>query len=388
MNIITILIYLFFPVLIILFFQHSKIAQKVGTVMLAYFVGIVMSLSGLFPMPNESSEMAKIQELFMNITVPLAIPLMLFSCNFKLWTKSLPKTFKALISGLIAIVIAVIVSFFLFKNSDIENLSNLSSLMVAIYTGGTMNFAAIGSALDIDPNTLTISLTFEMLITFPFIVFLIAGGYKVFRKILPFPDENLTVSISGKDLENNTFENYDGLFKRKNFIKLLGAFGLSLLFVLIGAGLSLLITGKLNELVVILTITTLGIIASFNKKIREIPKTFELGMFFILIFSIVVSSQFNIHNINTEVFTIFWFILVVMAIAIFLHYLMCRFFKVSGDLFTVAIVGMLCSPPFIPPVVGAMKNKKVLISGIVIGLIGYAVGTYLGILLSIVLPSL
>lgn len=144
MTIITILIYLFFPVLIILFFQRSKIAQKVGTVMLAYFVGIVMSLSGLFPMPNESAEMAKIQELFMNITVPLAIPLMLFSCNFKLWTKSLPKTFKALIAGLVAIVIAVIVSFFLFKNSDIENLSDLSSLMVAIYTGGTMNFAAIG----------------------------------------------------------------------------------------------------------------------------------------------------------------------------------------------------------------------------------------------------
>jgi uncharacterized membrane protein len=313
---------------------------------------------------------------------------MLFSCNFKLWTKSLPKTFKALISGLVAIVIAVIVSFFLFKNSDIENLSNLSSLMVAIYTGGTMNFAAIGSALDIDPNTLTISLTFEMLITFPFIVFLIARGYKVFRKILPFADESLTVSISGKDLESNTFENYDGLFKRKNFLKLLGAFFLSLLFVLIGAGLSLLITGKLNELVVILTITTLGITASFNRKVREIPKTFELGMFFILIFSIVVSSQFNIHNINTEVITIFWFILVVMAIAIFLHYLMCRFFKVSGDLFTVAIVGMLCSPPFIPPIVGAMKNKKVLISGIVIGLIGYAVGTYLGVLMSVILPNL
>jgi uncharacterized membrane protein len=28
-----------------------------------------------------------------------------------------------------------------------------------------------------------------------------------------------------------------------------------------------------------------------------------------------------------------------------------------------------------------MKNKKVLISGIVIGLVGYAVGTYLGVLL-------
>ena len=77
-----------------------------------------------------------------------------------------------------------------------------------------------------------------------------------------------------------------------------------------------------------------------------------------------------------------------MLTAIILHLILCKIFKVSGDLFTVAIVGMLCSPPFIPPIVGAMNNRKVLISGIVIGLAGYAVGTYLGLLLSVVLPVL
>jgi uncharacterized membrane protein len=62
-----------------------------------------------------------------------------------------------------------------------------------------------------------------------------------------------------------------------------------------------------------------------------------------------------------------------------LHILFSRIFKVDGDLFTVAHVGLLYSPPFVPPVVGAMGNKKVLISGIVIGLVGYAIGTYLGV---------
>ena len=77
-----------------------------------------------------------------------------------------------------------------------------------------------------------------------------------------------------------------------------------------------------------------------------------------------------------------------MLTAIIIHLILCKIFKVSGDLFTVAIVGMLCSPPFIPPIVGAMNNRKVLISGIVIGLAGYAVGTYLGLLLSVLLPAL
>ena len=388
MTITAVLIYLLFPVIIILLFQKFVIVQKIGTVLIAYLVGIVMALSGLFPSPSESVEMRTLQDWFMNITVPLAIPLMLFNCNFKLWTKSLPKTFTALICGLIAIVVSVIISYLVFKSSKIQDLPDLSALMVGIYTGGTMNFAAIGKALNIDPNLLITSLTFEMLITFPFIVFLIAGGFRIFRKLLPYSDKSITVEINGEDLENGSFESYKGMFKKNTFSKTLIGLGLSFLFMVIGAGLSLLITGKLNELVVILTITTLGILASFNQKVRELPKTFELGMFFILIFSIVVASQFNIQAINNEVFNVFWFVLVVLCLSIFVHFLLCRLFKVSGDLFTVAIVGMLCSPPFIPPIVGAMKNKKVLISGIVIGLIGYAVGTYLGVLLSVILPNL
>ncbi|MEG2070526.1 MAG: DUF819 family protein, partial [Bacteroidales bacterium] len=156
----------------------------------------------------------------------------------------------------------------------------------------------------------------------------------------------------------------------------------------IGAGLSLLITGKLNELVIILTITTLSIAASFNKKVRDLPKTFELGMFMILIFSIVVASQFNIYSIDTSAMIMCAFIAFIMLTSIFLHFIICKISKVSGDLFVVGHVGLLCSPPFIPPIVGAMGNKKVLISGIVIGLVGYAVGTYLGLLLSLLLNAL
>ena len=74
--------------------------------------------------------------------------------------------------------------------------------------------------------------------------------------------------------------------------------GLSIVFLAIGAGLALGTTGKLNELIIILTITTLSIIASFFKKVRELPKTFELGMFFILIFSVIVASLFDIHSVN------------------------------------------------------------------------------------------
>ena len=391
--IIAISIYLLFPIIIVSAFHKWKILQKIGTVILAYAVGIIMSLTGFVtfePGTADAATFESIQKMIMNISVPLAIPLMLFNCDFKLWTRALPKTILALVGGIIAIAIAVISGFFIFRNTGVNDIENVSAMMTGIYTGGTMNFNALGAALGVDPTTITLVLTFQMLITFPLIMFITGGGYRLFRKILPFPDESTTIAINS-NIEDHGIENYGKMLNKKVFPKTMLGLLLSIGFLAIGAGLSLLLynlgvvgdketgTGKLNELVIILTITTLSIIASFSKKIRELPKTFELGMIFILIFSIAVASQFNPYSIDMSAISLGLFVLYIMLLSVIIHIIFCRFSKISGDLYTVAQVGLFCSPPFIPPVVGAMGNKKVLISGIVIGLIGYAIGTYMGV---------
>lgn len=391
--IIAIAIYLLFPIIIVSAFHKWKILQKIGTVILAYAVGIIMSLTGFVTFEPGSADAAtfeSIQKLIMNISVPLAIPLMLFNCDFKLWTRALPKTILALVGGIIAITVAVISGFFIFRDTGVNDIENVSAMMTGIYTGGTMNFNALGAALGVDPTTITLVLTFQMLITFPLIMFITGGGYRLFRKILPFPDESTSITLNS-NMEDHGIENYGMMLNKKVFPKTMLGLLLSIGFLAVGAGLSLLLynlgvvgdqetgTGKLNELVIILTITTLSIIASFSKKIRELPKTFELGMIFILIFSIAVASQFNPYSIDMSAISLGLFVLYIMLVSVIIHIIFCRFSKINGDLYTVAQVGLFCSPPFIPPVVGAMGNKKVLISGIVIGLIGYAIGTYMGV---------
>lgn len=388
-------IYLISPILIAWAFPRWKPLQKIGSVITAYAIGIIMALTGFVMFPEGSGEAAtvsKLQTIIQSVAVPLAIPLMLFNCDFKLWTKSLPKSVAALSGGLVAIIIAVFAGFFLFRNSGIDDFPKVAAMLTGIYTGGTMNFFALGAALEVDPSIITITYTFQMLITFPFIMFIVGGGYKFFRKILPFPDDNVTVDAHSderaRSIAENGIENYRGMLGWKTFKKTLLGLLLSVLFLAAGAGIALLTTGKLNEMVVILTITTLSIIASFSKKVRELPRTFELGMVFILLFSVVVASQFNIYSIDTAALQMGGFVLFIMVTAIVLHILSCRLFKVNGDLYTVAQVGLFCSPPFIPPVVAAMGNKKVLISGIVIGLVGYAVGTYLGVSIAYILELL
>ena len=378
--------YVLFPILIIEGFKRWTVVQKIGTVVLAYAVGIIASLCGVFHFgdPAVGATFSKLQSTIMSVAVPLAIPLMLFNCDFKLWTKSLPKTAWALVTGIVAVIIASISGYFIFRNS-VPEIAKVTGMMAGIYTGGTMNFNALGAALNVDRSVMAIVLAFQMVITTPYIFFLLGGGYKIFRKILPYKDITHKGRVDEDEVETADVENYRGMFEKKNFWGMMKGLGLSVIFLAVGAGLAMLITGTLNELVVILTITTLSIIASFFKKVRELPKTFELGMFFILIFSVIVASMFDINSVNGGSLYIGGFVFWIIGISVGVHLLLCRIAKVSGDLFCVCQVGLLCSPPFVPPIAGAMKNKKVLISGIVVGLVGYAIGTYLGALLAWIL---
>lgn len=389
--------YFIFPVIIILLFNQYKWCQKIGTVIMAYAVGIIIALLntafGFLPSDGapEAEFLTKIQSNLMSVCVPLAIPLMLFNSDFKLWTKSLKKTLVALIGGVFAVCLAIVVGYLIFKGQGYgegNEFEKVAVMITGIYTGGTLNFTALSSIVGADPNTYNITLAFEEIVTLPLIIFIMAGGYKIFRKLMPAKDETTLDVTNEKEIAESTFENYKGMLKLKTFGKMMMGLLLSVLMLGVGVGLSLLIVGKINELVVILTITTLAIIASFNKKIREIPKTFELGMFFILIFSVVVASKFDVTTIDSSSLTIMWFILFVMLASLVVYILICRCFKVSGDLFTVSFISLLCSPPFVPPVVEAMGNRKVLISGIAIGLVGYAVGNYLGSIFAAILGIL
>ena len=382
------LIYIAAPLLIIYLYQHSRFFSKIGTVMLAYAVGLIMAFSGLMKAPAEETEvLMSLQTWVMNLTVPLAIPLMLFSSHFTLWFRTLKKTFATLVAGIISILITITVAYFIFRETNIPDLWKTSGMLVGMYTGGVLNFASLKQVLNVDYDTYILVQTFDTALSFFLILFFLSGGYKIIRKILPFAKaKEIAVDVpndTDAEVNKEKFEDYSGMFKKKIRRKLFVSLLLAIACLGIGAGISMLAGMGLNELIIILTITTLAITASFWKRIREIPKTFEFGMYFILIFSIVIASMFDIHTLfSRESLNLLTMIAFVLVFSILLHLLFARIFRVEGDLFTVSHIALLFSPPFVPPIAAAMNNRKVLVNGIIIGLVGYACGTYLGTFLA------
>ena len=383
----AVLFYLLTPAGVVLLCRRFRVIGKVGAILVLYFLGIILANLFVFPFDGAASRLYPLQDALTSVTIPLALPLILFACDFREWP--VKKALSALLIGLVSVLAVATAGYFLFRNHLGEQAPSIAGMIVGVYTGGTPNLAAIKMMLGVDEGTYVLMNSFDMLVSFLFLVFLMAFGIRLFRRFLPVgqvAEGEKDRPRVGQKLAQSETDMYRDIFTRKHFLPTLKALGLSILITGIGLGLSLLITGGINMIVLILTLTTLAIAASFLPAVKKWEKSYDAGMYLVLIFSLVVASMVDIRSLDFH--EGIW-LLAYIAFAIFgsllLQVLLGKVFKVDADTTVITSVAMINSPLFVPMIADSMKNRKVILTGISIGIIGYAVGNYLGVLLAQVL---
>lgn len=384
-QIISLLFYFTFPALVIFLCRKCVFLNKIGEILLLYLVGILVSNLVIFPLGLGES-LKGIQDTVMSVMILLAFPMILFGCDFKNW--KLKKAVIALCIGLVSVVVVDIIGYYIF-NDDKSGFAKIAGLLVGVYTGGTPNLASLKLALHVDENVYIFVHTFDMIISFVYLVFLMSFGIKVFRFFL---SRRVAESQSHKEdvLEFNTQGSeqiYSGIFTKKHFAKTLGALGLSILIMCAGMGVSLAVSGKIDDmLVLILTMTTLSIAVSFLPIVKKMEKSYDAGMYLVLVFSLIVASMVDVMSIDyLASINIIAYIAFVIFCSLVLSVILSKIFKVDADTMVITSVALINSPLFVPMIAENMKNKKVIITGVAIGVIGYAVGNYLGIVVNTLL---
>lgn len=384
-QIISLLFYFTFPALVIFLCRKCVFLNKIGEILLLYLVGILVSNLVIFPLGLGES-LKGIQDTVMSVMILIAFPMILFGCDFKNW--KLKKAVIALCIGLVSVVVVDIIGYYIF-NDDKSGFAKIAGLLVGVYTGGTPNLASLKLALHVDENVYIFVHTFDMIISFVYLVFLMSFGIKVFRLFL---SRRVAESQSHKEdvLEFNTQGSeqiYSGIFTKKHFAKTLGALGLSILIMCAGMGVSLAVSGKIDDmLVLILTMTTLSIAVSFLPIVKKMEKSYDAGMYLVLVFSLIVASMVDVMSIDyLASINIIAYIAFVIFCSLVLSVILSKIFKIDADTMVITSVALINSPLFVPMIAENMKNKKVIITGVAIGVIGYAVGNYLGIVVNTLL---
>ncbi len=410
--------YLSAPILLIYLTKISKLLNRLGAVVLAYLLGLVIGNIGILPVASEEFKMllgtrtkmsdaeftallnaskvtesdifvnqiASLQYILMTIIIPLAIPLLLFSLDIRKWLTLARGAVLSLILAMVSLLITVFAGFYIFGDS-IPEAWKVAGMLIGVYTGGTPNLAAIGTALNVSPNIFVLTHTYDLIVGSVALLFLMTIAQRIFHAFLPkFKLVHKAENAFQVGDESDDMENFDPLFKRKAVPDVLKALAVSVLIFAIGGGLSLLVPKPTDTIVAILSITTLGLIASLIKPISRLRNSFQLGMYLIIVFSLVVSSMANLSNMfQIEFLQLFLYVLFVVFGSIAIHVGLAGIFKLDADTTIISITALTYSPPFVPAVAGALKNKDLIISGLTIGILGYAFGTYLGVLVAAIL---
>ncbi len=363
--------YVLMPAAILWLCYRSTLVDKIGSVILAYVFGILIGNSGL--LPNGATG---VQDEMSGISVALALPLLLFSLDVGSWLHSAGKAILSMLGATILVVFVAGIGSWMIQ-SNVENAWQFGGMAIGLYTGGTPNLAAIKTALNVDSTQYIMMHTYDAVNGIIYLLFVMSIGQKVFNKVLP---KFKSMKLGATDLkQEENIHSYVGIFKPRILLGLVAGLGISIIILGLSFGISQLIPEDYSTAAIMLLITTLGIGASFIPKIRAIPMTFQFGMYIILVFSLIVGSMANLEQLVNINWSMMFFVNFVVFGTMLLHAVFCKLLHIDTDTFLITSVSAVCSPPFVPVVAKALNNKEIILSGLTTGIIGYAIGNYLGV---------
>lgn len=357
---------LFFPSLAI---QIARRVDKswLSPVIICYGVGIILA-----NLPGISLDEA------LNIQVSegsiiLAIPLLLFSTRLLLWIRLAG---PAVLSFGLAVIAATIstVSTAIWWNGQIEAPEKLAGMLSGLYTGGTPNMQAVGLALDAPSEYIVLINGADIILGGAWLVFLISFAPLVIGKFFP-PFQEKEQEEGHELLMGQPFNLMD------NIANLILGLIFSIGVAAAAAGLTFLLFGDLGKNIafLLLSLTTLSLALSFIPFIRELPGTMKLGEYLLLVFSLAIGLQAKLGLLAESGAMVFLFCLGAKIAAILLHMFLARLFGIDRDTYLITSTSALYGPVFVPQVASVLKNNQLVFAGIATGLLGYAIGNYLGI---------
>lgn len=364
--------------------RRFPVLDNIGPIMILYAIGMVIG-----NLPFMPQEMATLQDMIPNIMVPLAIPMMLFGCTFSRSEAKLQV--KILVSGFLSVALAVAGGYLLFGHHLAEGTA-VGGIISGMYTGGTLNAAALQTIFGVESQTFVLINSYDIIISFLYFVFLFSVGIRMFRRLYGERQKSFSDADRAEvehQIENTKLNPYSGLMTKEGLKQLGYILLVTIAVVAVSAGVALLMPEGWFMVVFILLLTTLGICCSFIGAVRRLERSYDIGMYLIYIFSLVIATMADFSSLdlvggaNQLAFMTF-----AVFVSLSLHAIMCRLMKVDADSMVISSVAFINSPPFVPMAVAAMKNKGALVTGLAAGVAGYALGNYFGVIMERILSLL
>lgn len=341
--------------------QDVKIVKSLSVIVWCYILGFLLNIASL----GFDHQLAEIATY---IAFPLSLPLLLFEVNLKSWFKLAGPAVKGFF-------VAVFTSIFIYTLmpllffSHLKEVPEFAAMMGAMSTGGTINFSALGVALDIEPNSYIGLYTSEAIVGAIYLIIIFKFSRPILKRFfLPFKFTEQAHGIVD-------------CLPKFNYQKALISLGASIFLAALSAGISFLVFQDVHPTLFIVTLTTLSLMLPLKTKIGEIKESYPIGEYLLYVFCLSLGLMLDLEKLMSVGSHLLGFVAITYLSVIVLHFSLCKLFKIDGHTALITNVAGIFGPPFILPVAKSLNNDAIVMSGLTTSLVGQALGTYIGFLI-------
>ena len=345
--------------------------SKVGASLMVIIFGAVLSNSGL--VPHDSP-------VYWNIEGPvtsLAIVYLLLGVRLKDLRQAGPMMLGLFLVASLGTALGAVVGALAFAGDLGSATWRIAGAFTGTYTGGGVNFAAVGRGLELPASTFAaasaadnVTTAIWMGITLAAPIFLMRVGRRNAAAALPDPDPAAMPAPDPRMADDHPFWS-------RTPVSLLD------LVLLAGIGMAILIAARLLAQWIglfpeILWLTTIALALGQLPSVRRLSGAQQLGNLGLHLFFAVIGIRSLVGAILEVGPSVFYYTLVVVGIHGIFLFLIGRALKASLPMIAVVSQAAVGGPSTAMAVAISRGWPALALPGVAVGLLGYALGNYAG----------
>lgn len=349
---------------------------KVGASMLALIFGAILSNTGLVPVRSG------VYDAVFGPVTSVAIAWLLLSVNLRDLRKAGPRLIGAFAVAVTGTVLGAFVAAAVYGAHFGEDTMRMAGALTGTYSGGSVNFVSVGRELGLSGALFAGLNAADAVVTGLWLAACLVLPLWIGRFYAPVRGGDDETESSAAETESAASAAESERHARHPYFAREGLSALSIAN-LVAAGLILVFVSEwLGEVwpavPPILWLTTLALALGHSPLFRDARGAMQLGsvglhFFFVLIG--IVSRWSEIAAVGVEVFL---FTLIVVAVHAVFALGVGRLLRLDIGTVAVASQAAVGGPSSALAVAISRQWRHLVLPGVVVGLLGYAVGTYLG----------
>ncbi len=324
--------------------------------------------------------------------VPLAIPLLLLQCDIrKIWKES-GRLLVIYLIGAVATASSAMLAYTLLKDK-IPSPEGVASMMTGTYIGGGVNFAALAGAFNIPSEAVAATTVADnMIMALYFLVLIALPSIAFFRKHFPHPHiQEVEQASDGQDAKTQAAAYWE---KKPVSLKDI-AFNIALSAIIVCVSEQVakiiadaiaptnvftnLLHGMFGNKYLIITTFSMLIATLGSKHVEKLAGSQELGTFLIYLFLFVIGVPASVMTILVNAPFLFVFCLIMVAVNLVVTLVFGKLLGFDLEEIIMASNANIGGPTTAAAMAISKGWVRLVGPVMLIGTLGYVLGTYAGI---------